>query len=78
MIMIMMTMMVMVMIMMVMMYVITMIIIKVDQFKSFGFREARWCTGGFYDHVSISFMEIESTPKHKYKGNYVSVSIMRN
>ena len=74
----MMTMMVMVMIMMVMMYVITMIIIKVDQFQSFGFCEARWCTGGFYDHVSISFMEIESTPKHKYKGNYVSVSIMRN
>ena len=71
----MMTMMVMVMIIMVM---ITMIIIKVDQFQSFGFCEARWCTGGFYDHVSISFMEIESTPKHKYKGNYVSVSIMRN
>ena len=74
----MMTMMVMVMIIMVMMVVMVMIIIKVDQFKSFGFREARWCTGGFYDHVSISFMEIESTPKHKYKGNYVSVSIMRN
>ena len=54
----MMTMMVMVMIMMVMMYVITMIIIKVDQFQSFGFREARWCTGGFHNHVSISFMEI--------------------
>ena len=55
---ILMTMMVMVMIMMVMMYVITMIIIKVDQFQSFGFREARWCTGGFYNHVSISFVEI--------------------
>ena len=46
------------MIIMVMMVVMVIIIIKVDQFESFGFREARWCTGGFYDHVSISFMEI--------------------
>ena len=63
---------------MIIMIMMVMIIIKVDQFQSFGFREARWCTGGFYNHVSISSMEIESTPKHKYKGNYVSVSIMRN